>query len=127
MHIAVKAIIAFFGFGFLAMGSIFLIAGGSTDNYVVAAVLLAIGAALFAFIYRVNKQDADALAKRPEVHQHQYDITMAGSGDFTEQKLVCPYCGAPAAQENVRVIGGGLMIECPYCDKVSELEEAPKW
>jgi hypothetical protein len=24
-------------------------------------------------------------------------------------------------------VSGGLMIKCKYCDKVSQLEEAPKW
>jgi endogenous inhibitor of DNA gyrase (YacG/DUF329 family) len=66
-------------------------------------------------------------AKRPIQKDFHYNVTMSGSGDFNEQKLVCPYCGAPVERGNIKVMSGGLVIECPYCDRVSQMEEDPKW
>jgi hypothetical protein len=127
VHVALKVVIAFFGFGLLGLGGIFLIAGGSAENYGVAAVLMAIGLVLLFYVFRYQKEELDAISKQPHYHEHKYDVKMDGSGDFTEETLVCPYCGAPADKGNVTVISGGLMLRCDYCDKVSQLEEAPKW
>jgi hypothetical protein len=127
MHGAIKVLLAFFGFGFLGLGAIFLIAGGSAENYIVAVVMMVIGIALLFLVFRTQRQELEAIAKQTHLHEHRYDIKMEGSGEFTEEKLVCPYCGAPADQKDVTVVSGGLMIKCQYCQKVSQLEEAPKW
>jgi hypothetical protein len=123
----IKGLIALFGFGFLGLGSIFLIAGGSTANYGVAAVMISMGLVMLYFVFRAQKEELEAIAKQPHLHEHKYDIKMEGSGNFTEEPLVCPYCGAPAEQKDVSVVAGGLMIKCQYCEKTSQLEEAPKW
>ena len=104
MHIALKVLIAFFGFGFLGLGGIFLIAGGSTENYVVAAVLMVVGLLLLVFVFRYQKEELEAISKQPHYHEHKYDVKMDGSGDFTEETLICPYCGAPADKKNVTFI-----------------------
>jgi hypothetical protein len=124
---AIKGLIAFFAFGFLGLGAVFMIAGGSAENYGIAVALMVIGIVLLVLVFRTQKEELEAIAKQPHYHEHQYDVKMEGSGNFTDEPLVCPYCGAPAEKEDVSVVSGGLMIKCQYCEKVSQLEEAPKW
>ena len=127
MHIVIKGILVFFGLGWLFLGIVFLIAGGSAANYGIALVLILIGIVLLLMVYRASAKETEAMASQPQHHEHKYDVHMEGSGEFTEERLVCPYCGAPADQRDVTVISGGLMLKCQYCEKVSQMEEAPKW
>lgn len=114
----------FFALGLMTLGAIFFLAGG-TENVGTGSVLVGLSFALLAFLYLVNRTDATSAASRP-VHQ-EFNVTMGGSGEMRETKLVCPYCGAPVGERDVKVIEGGLTINCAYCHQVSHVEEEPKW
>jgi len=124
LHVAVKGVIVFFGLGLMMLGVIFLIAGGS-ENTTAGGVMVGLSLALFAFVYMVDRQDSASMASRP-VHQ-EFNVTMGGSGEMRERKLVCPYCGAPVGEKDVKVSEGGLTLNCSYCHQVSHVEEEPKW
>ncbi|NIP35966.1 MAG: hypothetical protein GWN12_13670 [Thermoplasmata archaeon] len=127
VHIAIKGVLVFFGLGMLFLGIVFMIAGGSAENYGIAVVLIIIAMVLLLIVYRASSQETAAMASQPQYHEHKYDVKMEGSGDFSEEKLVCPYCGAPADNKDITLVSGGLMIKCQYCGKASQMEEAPKW
>lgn len=110
----------FGGLGFSGLGAIFVIAGGS-DNLLVGGILIGIGLLLFLITYMM----ASAESKRP-THVTQ-NVQMSGSGEFRERAIQCPGCGGNVADKDVKLIDGGLMISCPFCGKVSALEEQPKW
>ena len=123
MHVVVRAAIAFFSLCMLFLGAIFVIAGGSTENYATGGVMLLVAFGLLGFLY----YDSRIEAKRPtQVHQ-EFHVTMGGSGEFEERKLNCPSCGAPVEQKDVTLMSGGLVIKCPYCNTTSAMEEQPKW
>ncbi len=122
MHVAVKVIIAIFALGLIFLGFIFLIAGGS-ENLIIGAVMTLAGFGLFAFLY----YDSRIVASQPKLVHQEVNVTMGGSGDFQEQKLNCPSCGAPVEQKDVTLMSGGLVLKCPYCGTTSALEEEPKW
>jgi hypothetical protein len=122
MHIALKGILVFFGLGLLLLGFIFLIAGGA-ENLLLGGAQVLVGLVLLAVVYLDSRNEA----KQPIEIQQTLNVSMGGSGEFEEQDLYCPGCGAAAGEDDVKLIEGGLMLVCPYCGKSTVLEEQPKW
>jgi DNA-directed RNA polymerase subunit RPC12/RpoP len=123
LHIAIKAIIALAALSLLFLGTIFLIAGGTTENYATGGAMVLIGFGLFGFLYYDSKLEAD----RPVELHAEYNVTMGGSGEFQDKRIDCPSCGAPVEAKDVTLMSGGLVIKCPYCGTTSAMEEQPKW
>ena len=116
----IGALAIFGGLAFSGLGAIFIIAGGS-DNMLVGGVLVCIGLLMFLAAYMMVRAEA----RRPMNVTH--NVQMSGSGEFRERAIQCPGCGGNVADKDVKLIDGGLMISCPFCGKVSALEEQPKW
>jgi len=112
----------FGGLAFLGLGFIFLVAGG-TDNVWVGSICVMLGLVLFLVTYGLMRLES----KRPTVVNQEFNVQMSGSGEFQEREMQCPACGAPVEGKDIKLIEGGLMISCPFCQKVTTLEEAPKW
>ena len=121
MHRGLKFVLIFVSLCLLLLGFVFLIAGGSLENYVTGGTMLAVCFGLLGFIYMNSRIEA----KRP-VHQ-EFHVTMGGSGEYKEREIVCKSCGAPLKDENLTVIKGGIMVKCPYCGSTYAFEEEPKW
>jgi hypothetical protein len=62
----------------------------------------------------------------------------AGAGDNVTLKLdlpgstkieamKCKNCGGALKPENVKMVAGAPMVECPYCGTTYQLTEEPKW
>lgn len=105
---------------FLGLGAIFLIAGGS-ENIMVGAALVGIGLLLALAVYMMIRAEA----RRPT--QVSQTVQLGGSGEFRERQVSCPGCGGVLAEKDLRLKDGGFVATCPYCGKVSMLEEEPKW
>ncbi|MCK5038620.1 MAG: hypothetical protein KAS16_05925 [Thermoplasmata archaeon] len=112
----------FGGLGFLGLGFIFIVAGGSS-NLRVGGACIGLGLVLLLLTYFLVKMES----KRPTLVHQDINVQMSGSGEFKKRDIACPSCGAPVKDENIKLIDGGLMINCPFCEKVSALEEEPKW
>ena len=112
----------FGGLVFLGLGFIFIVAGGA-DNILIGGVCLLLGVLLILITYIL----ARAETKRPHTVNQSINVTMSGSGEFREREIQCPACGAPVKDDNIKLIEGGFMVSCPFCEKVSALEEEPKW
>jgi energy-converting hydrogenase Eha subunit C len=110
----------FGGLAFLGLGFIFIVAGGS-DNALIGALCIGLGMIMFLLTYLIVRAEA----KRPV--KQDINIQMGGSGKFLEKSIHCPGCGGSMKEENIKLIEGGLMITCPFCGKLSALEEEPKW
>jgi len=116
----VGAMSVFGGLVFLGLGFIFIVAGG-TDNMLIGAVCAGLGLLLFLVVFLMVRAEA----KRPTLVTQ--NIQMSGSGEFREKAIQCPACGGSVADRDIKLIDGGLMLNCPFCGKVSALEEQPKW
>ncbi len=121
MHKAFKFSLILASMMLLLLGTVFVIAGGTSENYITGGIMLIIAFALLGFIYF----DSRIEAKRP-IHQ-EFRVEMRGSGEFKDKGIVCKSCGAPLKDENLTVIKGGIMAKCPYCGSAYALEEEPKW
>lgn len=51
------------------------------------------------------------------------------SGDVSLSELTCPHCGGTPSRDDVSFDpkSGATTITCPFCHKVSQLVEEPKW
>jgi len=49
------------------------------------------------------------------------------SGDVSLEKMTCRNCGGALSPDNVKVVAGAAVVNCPFCGTSYQLEEAPKW
>jgi hypothetical protein len=90
-----------FGLGFGCVGILFL-AGGA--GLVYAAVR----------------------AGKTEVVQ-QVTMKVDLPGDTKISQVTCKNCGGALKPENIKMVLGAPMVECPYCGTTYQLTEEPKW
>lgn len=90
-----------FGLGFGLVGVLFL-AGGAGMVY--AAV-------------RGGKTEV--------VQQVTMNVDLPGDTKITP--ITCRNCGGTLKPENVKMVAGAPMVECPFCGTTYQLTEAPKW
>jgi hypothetical protein len=48
-------------------------------------------------------------------------------GDTKISQMTCRNCGGALKPENVKMVAGAPMVECPYCGTTYQLTEEPKW
>jgi len=118
MNKLLLGVLVFVAVGLLLVGALFLIGATVTSDYIVGGVMLLIAVVLLIIAWRLS-------AGSPTVVQQ--NIQLGGSGKFEEKRMTCRQCGAPIEQKDIKVVQGGLMVTCPYCNAVYALEEAPKW
>lgn len=117
-----QALLLFLSIFLILLGVIFLIAGGIA-NMTTGLMLAVIGLVIMLFVYRLQKADAN----RPMIVNQKVNIKMEAGGKMEERQLKCKSCGAALTETDLKIIEGGVMMTCPYCGTVTNLEEAPKW
>ncbi len=83
----------------------------------VGALFLAGGAAL---VY------ASIRGTKTEVIQ-QVTMKVDMPGDTKVEQMTCKNCGGALKPENVKMVMGAPMVECPFCGTTYQLTEEPKW
>jgi uncharacterized membrane protein len=122
MNRIAQALLLFVAVFLILLGVIFLIAGGIA-NISTGLMLVVIAVIILFFSYRTQKLDAN----RPMIVNQKVNIKMDTGGQMTERQLKCRSCGAALTEKDLKIIEGGVMMTCPYCGTVTNLEEAPKW
>ena len=122
MNRIAQGLVLFVAIFLILLGAIFLIASG-TDNLITGAVLVLIAVMLLFFSYRSQKIEA----AKPTLVTQNFDVKMEGSGALDQKELKCRSCGAPLSEKNLKVVEGGVVMVCPYCNTVTSLQESPKW
>ena len=92
-------------------------------NMLIGAVLVVIAAAMFVFIYRLEKIEAT----KPTLVSQTFNVKMDGSGKLEDKEMKCRTCGAPITDKDLKIVQGGIMVTCSYCGAMYAMEEAPKW
>ena len=49
------------------------------------------------------------------------------SGNVSLEELTCRKCGGKLSADNVKMLAGAPVVNCPYCGASYQLEEDPKW
>jgi len=62
--------------------------------------------------------------QKTEVIQ-KVEIDLPGETKISEMK--CRSCGGTLTSDNIKMVNGAPMVNCPYCDSVYQLTEEPKW
>ncbi len=122
MNRIVQGLVLFVAIFLILLGVIFLIASG-IENLITGAVLVLIAVMLLFFVYRSQKIDA----AKPTLVTQNFNVKMEGSGTMDQKELKCRTCGAPLSEKNLKVVEGGVVMVCPYCNTVTSLQESPKW
>ncbi|HKZ55656.1 MAG TPA: hypothetical protein VJ123_09270 [Anaerolineales bacterium] len=89
---------------------------GSPGWIIIGAISVGAGMALIWLSGRKRKAEAQQLVQKIEL-----------SGDVNLEKLTCRNCGGALSSENVRMLAGAPVVECPFCGTSYQLTEEPKW
>lgn len=54
-----------------------------------------------------------------------YKVDLPGETKISEIK--CRSCGGTLTADNIKIVNGAPMVNCPYCNTVYQLTEEPKW
>jgi len=106
---------------FLLIGFFFIV-GAFSDNtkmvsrLVIGGVLLLVAGVLI-LLSRMKTEQVS----------HTYHQKIDLSGDIDLEQLKCRNCGGTLSEQNVSIQAGAVMVNCPYCDSVYQIKEAPKW
>jgi len=117
-------IIAFITAGIFIIFAFLFILGafspeGSPSWIIVGIVGLVIGFALIIFGNRLRP------AEKPgdQVVNLQVDLP----GNVGMETIKCQSCGGPLTSEDIKMVAGAPVVECPHCSTTYQLTEEPKW
>jgi len=48
-------------------------------------------------------------------------------GDVKLESLKCQSCGGALTADNIKMVAGAPVVDCPYCHTTYQLTEQPKW
>ena len=48
-------------------------------------------------------------------------------GETKISQVTCRQCGGALKPENIKMVAGAPMVECPYCGTTYQMTEEPKW
>jgi len=48
-------------------------------------------------------------------------------GDVNMETMKCKSCGGPLTPEDIKMVAGAPVVECPHCSTTYQLTEEPKW
>ncbi len=48
-------------------------------------------------------------------------------GNVKVDSLKCKACGGALSTDNIKMVAGAPMVDCPYCHTTYQLTEEPKW
>jgi len=108
---------------FIVFGALFLLGAGDPQKgggfgwIFTGAILVVIGLVIIFFVSRKPK------AEQPTNVTYQVDL----SGDVKLETMKCESCGGTLTSENVKMVAGAPVVNCPYCGTSYQLSEEPKW
>ena len=67
------------------------------------------------------------LAMRGQKTEIIQEVKIDLPGDTQIEEMKCRSCGGSLTGDNVKLVNGAPMVNCPYCDTAYQLTEEPKW
>lgn len=67
------------------------------------------------------------LGRKTAAEKEEVTMKIDLSGDVDLDTLSCKSCGGQLSSENITMVAGAPMVECPYCGTSYQLTEDPKW
>mgnify|MGYP000720838522 CR=1 FL=1 len=120
---AIKTVGYIFAAVLILFGVLFLLAAfGETWNpgwAVIGGILLVVGFGIILV--------ASLFFKTKSTTTQQTTLQVNLPGDVNVERFKCADCGAQLTMDNVKMVAGAPMVECPYCNATYQLTEDPKW
>ena len=63
--------------------------------------------------------------KQETVQNVTYKVDLPG--DTKIEQMKCRSCGGSLTSDNIKMVNGAPMVNCPFCGTVYQLTEEPKW
>ena len=92
---------------------------GNPGWIIIGAISVLIGFAIILFASKAKTKD--------ESQQHQTTLNVQLPADVDIERFQCQDCGAQLSMDNVKMVAGAPMVDCPYCDAAYQMTEKPKW
>jgi len=67
------------------------------------------------------------LAMRGQKTEIIQEVKIDLPGDTQLEEMKCRSCGGTLTSDNIKLVNGAPMVNCPYCDSAYQLTEEPKW
>ena len=106
--------------GFILLGA----AGGAqgvtgigSAGMLIGTIALIGGIALIVLAVRKTKQDT--------AQNVTYKVDLPANTKV--EQMTCKNCGGALKSENIKMVMGAPMVECPFCGTSYQLTEEPKW
>ena len=120
---ALKIVGYLFAAVLILFGVLFILAAfGETWNpgwAIIGGILLVVG---FGIILA-----ASLFIKSSSTTTQQTTLKVDLPADVNVERFKCQDCGAQLTMDNVKMVAGAPMVECPYCNAAYQLTEEPKW
>jgi uncharacterized membrane protein len=104
-------------FGVLFIWGAFSSQGGGVGWILVGIISVVIGFVIIFFASRKKAQEAPVNVT--------YKVDLPGNVEM--HAIKCQSCGGVITAENIKVVNGAPMVDCPYCHTTYQLTEDPKW
>jgi hypothetical protein len=119
------AILFLIGLILLFFGFVYFTASASTGGSPIMGAILGILGILFVaggagLVYGAVR------GQKTEVVQ-QVTMKVDLPGDTKMSQVSCRNCGGTLKPENIKMVAGAPMVECPFCGTAYQLTEEPKW
>ena len=92
---------------------------GSPGWIIIGAITVLVGFVIIFFANRKKSSESSA--------QHNTTLNIQLPGDVAIERFQCQDCGAQLSMDNVKMVAGAPMVDCPYCGAAYQLTEEPKW
>lgn len=114
------------GLCLLAFGGITLYgstAPGGQANWVSIGIVLG----LFGLLLLAGGAGMIVAAQRGTKTEVIQQVKIDLPGDTKISEVKCRSCGGTLTADNIKLVNGAPMVNCPYCNTVYQLTEEPKW
>jgi hypothetical protein len=106
--------------GFILLGA----AGGAQGVSGVGSVAMLLGA--IALVGGIVMVVVAARKTRQETAQN-ITVKVDLPGETKIEQMKCRSCGGSLTADNIKMVNGAPMVNCPFCGTVYQLTEEPKW
>ncbi len=112
----------------LFIGIIFLWGSGSA-NAQSGWVGIGVGSAVFGLLLVGGGVYLISLAGRGKMGAPTQNVTLNVDlpANVNMETLKCKSCGGTLTMDNIQMVAGAPVVNCPYCHSTYQLTEEPKW
>lgn len=93
---------------------------GQIGWMVVGIISVGIG---FGVLWFANRR----LKAQDGVQEGNVTLNIDLPGDVNLDTMKCKSCGGSLTMDNIRMVAGAPVVNCPYCNTTYQLTEEPKW